>query len=77
MVELAVGRAVGTLNEGGLLAPDGAVPLRAAKQVLLVVGGAEDVVAHQAQKENGRGLEGGELYWVVDQVQALRRGNRC
>lgn len=71
VVKAAVTRAVGTLNEGGLLAPDGALPLGTAEQVLLVVGGAEDVVTHQTQEEDSSSMGCGELDWVINQVQAL------
>lgn len=37
-----------------------------------MVGRAEDVIAHQAEGEDGPGVRRGELDWVVDQVQALR-----
>lgn len=38
-----------------------------------MVGRAEDVVAHQAEDEDGPGVWRGELDWVVDQVQALKQ----
>lgn len=38
-----------------------------------MVGGTEDVVAHQAEGEDGPGVRGGELDWVVDQVKTLKQ----
>lgn len=38
LVKAAIGRSVGTLDEGGLLTPDFAVTLRATEKVFLVVG---------------------------------------
>lgn len=66
-----VGRAVRALDEGGGTAPDGAGALGAPEQVLLVVGGAEDVVARQAQQQHGRGVWPGQVHRMVHQVQTL------
>lgn len=73
LMNAAVRRAIRALDEGRLAAPDFALALRAPEQVLLVVGRAEDIVAHQAEGEDGPGVRCGELDRVVDQVQALER----
>lgn len=72
LVDAAVRRAIGALDITRLAAPDPTVALCAAEQVLLMVGGAEDVVTPQAEDEDPCNLRGGELDGVVDQVQALQ-----
>lgn len=74
-MEPAVAGAVRTLDEGGLAAPDGAGAVAAPEQVLLVVGGAEDVISHQAEQEHSQRVKVGELDRVVDQVQTLTTQN--
>lgn len=76
-VGAAVGRAVRALDVGGLAAPDGAGALGAAEQVLLVVGGAEDVVANQAEQQHGGSVGCAQLHRVVHQVETLQGSNRA
>lgn len=75
-VDAAVGRAVGALDVRRLPAPDGARALCAPEQVLLVVGGAEDVVPDQAEQQHRQGVGGGQLDRVVHQVQTLQSPDR-
>lgn len=67
--------AVCALDVRRLLAPDRAGALGASEQVLLVVGGAEDVIPNQAEHQDSQGVGVRELDWVVDQVQTLERQN--
>ena len=71
--ELAVVKAtvcgvVRALDESWLAPPDGAGSLCAAEPVLLVVGGAEDVIPDKAQEEDSQGMGVRQLDWVVHQV---------
>ena len=72
VVLLLIGRREGTLDDLGLPAPDQAAPVRAAEEVLLMVGHPEDVVAQQAQQQDAQGVAGGQLHGVVHQVQTLQ-----
>lgn len=74
-VEPTVAGAVGALDVGRLAAPDGAGAVGAPEQILLVVGGAENVISHQAEQEHSQGVKGGELHRVVDQVETLTTPN--
>lgn len=74
-VDLAVTGAVRALDKGGLAAPDGAGAVAAPEQVLLVVGGPEDVISHQAEQEHSQSVKVGQLDRVVDQVQTLTTQN--
>lgn len=49
--------AVGALDVGWLAAPDGAGAIAAPEQVLLVVGGPENVISQQAEREHGQRVE--------------------
>lgn len=71
-VGAAVGGQVRALDVGGLATPDGADAVRAAEQVFLMVGGAEDVIPNQTKQQYGEGVGVWELDWVVHQVQALK-----
>ncbi len=75
LVNPTIGRLVWTLDEGGLLTPDFTVTLCATEKVFLVVGWAEDVVAHQTQDEDTCGMRRRKLDGVVDQVKALKNKN--
>lgn len=71
----AVCGAVRALDVRWLPAPDGAGALGAPEQVLLVVGGAEDVIPDQAEQQDSQGVGVGELDWLVHQVQTLNSQN--
>lgn len=75
-MDAAIYWTIRALDKSRLAAPYFAFTLRPAEQVLLMVGGAEDVVAHQAECEDGPGIRGGELDWVVDQVQTLKQRDK-
>lgn len=49
-----VAGAIGALDVGRLAAPDGAGAIAAPEEVLLVVGGAENVISHQAEQEHSQ-----------------------
>lgn len=68
----AVGRAVRTLDEGRLAAPDCAGAILATEEVLLVVGGAEYIVSQEAEQQDCQGVSVRELDGVINQVQALQ-----
>lgn len=51
--------------------PDPAVAVGAAEQILLVVGGPEDVITQQAQHQHPQGMSCAQLDGVVNQIQTL------
>lgn len=67
-VEATVCGTVRALNVLGLTAPDGAGALCATEQVLLVVGGTEDVIPDEAEQQDSHSMGGGKLDRVVHQV---------
>lgn len=71
----AIGGAIRALDPCWFATPDGAGALCAAEQILLVVGGAKDVIPNEAEQQDGEGVGIGELDWVVHQVQTLKRNN--
>ena len=71
-MEAAVTGVVRALDVRWLTAPDGAGALGAAEQILLVVGGAENVIPNEAERQHGEGVDAGELHRVVHQVQTLQ-----
>lgn len=56
-MEPAITGAVGALDVGWLAAPDGAGAIGAPEQVLLVVGGPENVISQQAEREHSQSVE--------------------
>lgn len=72
VVHAAVSGAIRALDVCWLAAPDGAGALRAAEQILLVVGGAKDVISNKAEQQDCEGVGIGQLDRVVHQVQTLR-----
>lgn len=75
VVDATVSGAVRALDVRWLPAPDGAGALGAPEQVLLVVGGAEDVITGKAEQQDGQGVGVWELDWLVHQVQTLKSQN--
>lgn len=53
----AITGAIGALDVGWLVAPDGAGAIAAPEEVLLVVGGPENVISHQAEQEHSQSVK--------------------
>lgn len=70
-VDASISWAVWALNVCRLAPPYGAGAVCAPEQVLLVVGGAEDVISDEAEQQHSHGVVVRELDRVVHQVQTL------
>lgn len=71
LVGLAVGGDEGGADDLGGLAPDHALAVSRADDILLVVDGAEDEVAGKADSENDAELNGGQVDGVADKIVRL------
>lgn len=65
-VHAAVSRAVRALNVGWFAAPDGTRAIGTTEQILLMVGGTEDVVPNEAEHQDNEGVCVRELDRMVN-----------